>query len=212
MSLSKSNIKYLGNKLLQSTFNIDHVGLNSSSAPSTIRYKFSRVPSLRAIDSTVDEIKLREYQDSPNATELPGEAVLSERAKHLMARNAKSLADGNGPISVSSTELALARGAGGDNDPYVPGILRERAYLMAGSTLSEKQFDQLKEAELIAGDDDEEGLLERLHLPSVRRLDLADMIPLGIDLARMEQEPEALAFPDDGEDLISKNRDIVYIF
>jgi hypothetical protein len=52
-----------------------------------------------------------------------------------------AIAEGRPPVVLSTTQLALARGAGGDNDSYIPGTVRERAYMRLKTTVKDTNTD-----------------------------------------------------------------------
>jgi hypothetical protein len=127
----------------------------------------------------------------------PHRLELSARALRAIDRNRRSIAAGKGPTGFTTTELALARGAGSNHDTYIPGTVRERAYMRAATTLKEHEFDALRE-----GDDDEENVAARLNLPTVKQLDLRNMPPPSTAPASLHDDvPERFDFEGEEDEL-----------
>jgi hypothetical protein len=51
------------------------------------------------------------------------------------------IAEGRPLVVLSTTQLALARGAGGDDDTYIPGNARERVYMRLKTTVKETDIN-----------------------------------------------------------------------
>lgn len=66
---------------------------------------------------------------------------LSPEGQALIDLSLGEIAEGRPAVTLSTTQLALARGAGGDNDAYNPGTVRERAYMRSRTTLKESEVD-----------------------------------------------------------------------
>ena len=69
----------------------------------------------------------------------PDEASIE--AQELIDLSMAAIAEGRPPVILSTTQLALARRAGGDNDSYIPGTARERAYMRSKTTVKDINTD-----------------------------------------------------------------------
>jgi hypothetical protein len=78
-------------------------------------------------------------------------SILPE-AQALLDASLTEIALGNPPVNLSTTQVALARGAGGGRDSYIPGTVRERAYMRSKSTIAEKDLGDQTLDELASND------------------------------------------------------------
>jgi hypothetical protein len=66
---------------------------------------------------------------NPEEHPSPNESSMLPEAQALINRSLAQIAEGRAPIVLLTTQLALARGAGGDDNSYIPGTAQERAYI-----------------------------------------------------------------------------------
>jgi hypothetical protein len=62
-------------------------------------------------------------------------------AQELVDVSLAEITAGRPPLTLSTTQVALGRGAGSARDTYIPGTVRERAYMRAKSTVVERDME-----------------------------------------------------------------------
>jgi hypothetical protein len=62
-------------------------------------------------------------------------------AQELVDVSLAGIAAGRPALALSTTQVAIARGAGSRRDTYIPGTVRERAYMRARSTIAEQDME-----------------------------------------------------------------------
>lgn len=81
------------------------------------------------------------------------ETDILPEAQQLLDASLNEIAYGNPPLELSTTQVALARGAGrSGRDSYIPGTVMERAYMRAKSTIAEKDMGDQTLDELASND------------------------------------------------------------
>jgi hypothetical protein len=118
-----------------SAFETDPHEFPTSTAPARLQ---KRLAPIDTDDEAEDYIKV-EYDILP-------------AAQQLLDTSLTEIAAGNPPLSLSTTQVALARGAGTRRDSYVPGTVRERAYMRSKSTIIEKDMGDQTLNELASND------------------------------------------------------------
>jgi hypothetical protein len=78
---------------------------------------------------------------NPKEHPSPNKPSMLPEAQALINRSLAQIAEGRAPIILSTTQLALARGAGGDNNSYILGTAQERAYIRLKTTIKETNID-----------------------------------------------------------------------
>jgi hypothetical protein len=116
---SRAGIK--GTRRNPSAFKYDPFDLPSSTAPRRIE------PS---------EISMVPEHSDPDY-----EPSMLPMAQELIDLSLIEIANGRPPVILSTTQLAMARGAGGDDDTYIPGTARERTYMRSKTTVKDTDFD-----------------------------------------------------------------------
>jgi hypothetical protein len=66
-------------------------------------------------------------------------SILPE-AQALLDTLLTEIALGNPPVNLLTTQVALAREAGSGHDSYIPGTIREQAYIQSKSMIAEKDL------------------------------------------------------------------------
>lgn len=120
-----------------SAFEIDPHQFPTSTAPARLQKR----PPPNESDS----------DDTQDCIAVEAEDILPE-AQELLDTSLTIIAAGNPPLNLSTTQVALARGAGGGRDAYVPGTIRERAYMRSKSTITEKDMGDRTLDELASND------------------------------------------------------------
>jgi hypothetical protein len=124
-----------GTRRHPSAFEIDPYEFPSSTAP-------ARLSKRPAPEETPEDNKT---QDCITVDILP-------EAQELLDVSLAGIAAGKPPLTLSTTQVALARGAGSGRDTYVPGTVRERAYMRSKSTIAEKDMGDTTLDELASND------------------------------------------------------------
>lgn len=93
-----------------------------------------------------------ESDDTQDCIEVKAEGDILPEAQQLLNTSLTEIAAGNPPVNLSTTQVALARGAGTGRDSYVPGTVRERAYMRSKSTIAEKDMGDQTLDELASND------------------------------------------------------------
>jgi hypothetical protein len=112
-----------------STFEIDPFEFPSSTAPA--RLSASTKASKRPAPASEDEDE-DETQDCITIDILP-------EAQELVDVSLAGIATDKPPLTLSTAQVAIARGAGSTRDSY--GTVRERAYMRAKSTIVERDME-----------------------------------------------------------------------
>jgi hypothetical protein len=73
-------------------------------------------------------------------------------AQELLSISLAGIALGNPPLALSTTQVAMARGAGSGRDSYVPGTVRERAYMRSKTIITEHDMEDNTLDELASKD------------------------------------------------------------
>jgi len=71
----------------------------------------------------------------------PNEPSMLLEAQELIDRSMAEIANRRPPIILSTTQLALARGVGDDDDSYIAETAQERTYMRSKTTVKETDFN-----------------------------------------------------------------------
>lgn len=116
--------------------------------------------------------------------------LLTERAKRLLERNNRSIESGDGPIKISTTELAFARGAGEEGtDEYISGTQRERLYMMTRSTLKDSELEN------------EDSIIVDIGNQRLRDTDINNIPSPGTAPLRLEVDEDEFLFDGNDSDI-----------
>jgi hypothetical protein len=119
-----------------SAFEIDPYEFPSSTAPARLQK--------RPAPEDNNENETQEFIDV--------DCNILPEAQELLDVSLAEIASGKPPLTLSTTQVALARGAGTRRDSYVPGTVRERAYMRSKSTIAEKDMEDTTLDELASND------------------------------------------------------------
>ena len=107
--------------------------------PSAFEIDLHEFPPTSTAPARLQKRPIEVDSDSSDDTIIVDHILLPE-AQQLLDESLAEIATGRPPITLSTTQVALARGAGGGSDVYVAGTVKERAYMRSKTTIAEKDI------------------------------------------------------------------------